>query len=98
MLPPKFKRSDPTGHYSVISHRTLVLIFVTGLIIALLIVDSLLLWLCDTVTLFYMTTVTGYFLSARFTYKSQHNFNVQRTECYMLHVCRPFSTFVKRGD
>ena len=61
----------------------IVLIFVTGLMIAHLVIDSLLLRLYDTVTLFSLTAVAGYFPSARFTYKSHHNFSVQRSECYM---------------
>jgi len=67
----------------VMSHVAVVFIFVTGLMVAYLITDSLLLRLCDTVTLFSLTTVAGYFSSAHFTYKCHHNFIVQRTECYM---------------
>jgi hypothetical protein len=68
-----------------------VLIFVTGLMIAHIIIDSLLLRLYDTVTLFSLTTVAGYFLSARFTYKSHHNFSVQRSvlnvTCVICNIC-----------
>jgi len=58
--------------------------------IAYLIIDGLLLRLYDTVTLFCLTTVAGYFPSSRFTYKSHHNFSVQRTELYV--TCNMFAS------
>jgi hypothetical protein len=64
--------------------------------IVYLIIDILLLRLYDTV-IFSLTTVAGYFPSARFIYESHHNFSVQRTVLHVTYVCASKETACSRS-